>query len=152
MPPNIQIRKYKRSDLDSALEVYKNLCKLYKINYDKVESKKFFSVRSYFERYYTLVAFDMDEKKVVGMAFAEIETEVTQKTCGYIELIFVEEDYRKQGIMTALINAAIKYFNEIQVDIARIYLRNENLPFLSYYSDKLGFFPIITMVEKSLKE
>ena len=150
MDSAIQIRKYKSTDFNSAIEVYKNLFKFYKIKFDLEESKKFFSIRSRFEQYYTLVAFD-SEKKVVGLAFTEVLVEETQKTSGYIKLIYVEEKYRMKGIMSDLINAALKYFAEIKVDTVRIYLRNENLPYLDYYQQKLGFTPIITIVEKSLK-
>jgi ribosomal protein S18 acetylase RimI-like enzyme len=148
---NILIRKYKNSDLNSAIEVYKNLCKFYGLKFDLEGSKKFFSVRSYFEQYHTLVAFDTEKREVVGLAFSEVVTEETQTTSGNIKLIFVEEEYRRQGIMTDIISAAYDYFKEINADNVRIYLRNENLPYLSYYSEKLGFSPIITIVEKSTK-
>jgi ribosomal protein S18 acetylase RimI-like enzyme len=153
MKTNIEIRKYKKSDLESAINVYKNLCAFYEITiHDIEEIKKFFSVRNYFEQYYTPCAFDLTANKVIGLAFTEIITEETQQVSGYIKLIYVEESYRHQGIMTALINNAIDYFKEIPVDQVRIYLHNKNLPYLSYYSDKLGFSPIITIVEKSLKQ
>ncbi len=150
--PNIEIRKFKIGDLDSAIDVYKNLCAFYKIDCTNLEEiRKFFSVRSYFEQYHTLVAIDHLTKQVIGLAFAEILTEETQETSGYVKLIYVEEKYRHKGIMTDLIDEMMKYFKAIKVDQARIYLRNQNLPFLTYYSDKLGFAPIITIVQKSLK-
>lgn len=152
MKSNIEIRKYKSTDLDSAMEVYKNLCKFYGLKFDPEESKKFFSVRSYFEQYYTLVAYDSVSKKVVGLSFSEILTEVTQENYGYLKLIYIEENYRRQGIMTALINTTLEYFKEIGINHARIYLHKENLPYLNYFSEKLGFSPIITIVEKSLKK
>ncbi|HUY00838.1 MAG TPA: GNAT family N-acetyltransferase [Candidatus Deferrimicrobium sp.] len=153
MKENLYIRKYKNSDLESAINVYKHLCEFYKITiHDVEEIKKFFSVRSYFEQYYTPCAFDSTTQKVVGLAFTEVVTEETQQVSGYIKLIYVEEEYRHQGLMTALINNAIEYFKKIPVDQVRIYLHNENLPYLSYYSDRLGFSPIITIVEKSLTQ
>ena len=152
MKENIQVRKFKIADLDSAIEVYKDLCEFYNRSFNFDESKKFFSIRSYFEQYYTIVAFDKSTQKVVALAFGEILTEETQETSGYVKLIYVSENYRKMGIMTALINNMIAYFKEIQVDQVRIHLNNQNLPFLNYYYEKLGFSPIITIVEKSLKQ
>jgi GNAT superfamily N-acetyltransferase len=96
------------------------------------------------------VAFDLAEKKVVGLSFSEIVTEATQETCGYIKLIYVEEEYRTQGTMTALIDKSIQYFKEIQMDKVGVYLQNENLPFLNYYFQKFGMSPIATIVIKKL--
>ena len=149
MKPDIQIRKFKEiTDLDSAIEVYKNLCEFYQRSFNLEESIKFFKVRSYFEQYHTLCAYDKDKKRVIGLAFSETLTEETQETTGNIKLIYVEETYRKMGIMTELVNSMMDYFKEINVDQVRIYLTNDNLPFLNYYSDKLGFKPIITIVER----
>ena len=139
------------SDLKSALKVYENLCKFYGITFNIEASKKFFSVRGYFEQHNAFVAFDVTTKEVIGLAFSEMHHEETQETSGYIKLIYVEENYRRQGIMTGLINACIDDFKNLNLDQVRIYLRNENLPYLSYYSEKLGFSPIITIVEKELK-
>ncbi len=144
----IQIRKFKISDLGSAIEVYKHLCEFYNRKFDLEESKKFFKVRNRFPQYHTLVAFDNEKKKVAGLAFSETLTEETQETTGNIKLIYVEEAYRKMGIMTRLINAMVDHFNEINVDQIRIYLLNSNLAHLKYYSEKLGFSPIMTIVEK----
>lgn len=77
--------------------------------------------------------------------------EATQETCGYIKLIYVEEKYRKKGIMTALINKSIEYFQEIQMDKVGIYLQNENLPYLDYYLQNFGFSPTATIVAKPLE-
>jgi GNAT superfamily N-acetyltransferase len=96
------------------------------------------------------VAFDQTEKKVIGLSFSEIVTEATQETCGYIKLIFVEEEYRMQGTMTALINKSIEYFKEIQMDKVGVYLQNENLPYLSYYLQKFGMSPTATIVAKKI--
>ena len=149
MKSDIQIRQYKEtSDLDSAIEVYEHLCQFYGRTFNLEESVKFFKVRSRFAQYHILVAYDNSVKRVVGLAFSETVTEETQDTSGNIKLIYVEESHRKQGIMTELIKAMIDYFKEINVDQVRIYLHNKNLPHLSYYSDKLGFAPIMTIVEK----
>ncbi|MHA1267652.1 MAG: GNAT family N-acetyltransferase [Candidatus Helarchaeota archaeon] len=147
--PSIQIRKFKSTDITSSLEVYKHLCIFYNRPFNFEQAKKFLSARAYLDQYLVLVAIDMDTKQVVAMAFGEISTEETQETIGYIKLIYVEESYRNQGIMTELINNMTNYFfKEIQVDKVRIFLNNTNLPYLSYYSEKLGFHPIYTIVEK----
>lgn len=149
MNPEIQIRKFKvTSDLDSAIEVYKHLCEFYRRNFNLEESIKFFKIRSYLEQYHTLCAIDEDKKRVVGLAFSEILTEEMQETSGTIKLIYVEEAYRKLGIMTKLINAMLDYFKEINIELVRVYLLKENLPYLRYFSEKLGFSPTITIVEK----
>jgi len=147
---DIEIRQYRTTDWKSAIEVYEHLCSFYGLQFDLEKSKKFFSKRSYFQQYYTLVAFDLAEKKVVGLSFSEIVTEATQETCGYIKLIYVEEEYRTQGTMTALIDKSIQYFKEIQMDKVGVYLQNENLPFLNYYFQKFGMSPIATIVIKKL--
>jgi L-amino acid N-acyltransferase YncA len=149
--PSIEIRKFKASDLESALKVYKHLCEFYKRPFDLDQAKQFLSARSYLEQFHILVAFDHNMKQVVALAFGEIATEETQDISGYIKLIYVEDAYRKQGIMTKLINEMVSYFKEIQVQQVRIFLNNANLPHLNYYSEKLGFTPIITIIEKSLK-
>jgi GNAT superfamily N-acetyltransferase len=147
---DIEIRQYRTTDWKSAIEVYEHLCSFYGLQFDLEKSKKFFSKRNYFQQYYTLVAFDLAEKKVVGLSFSEIVTEATQETCGYIKLIYVEEEYRTQGTMTALIDKSIQYFKEIQMDKVGVYLQNENLPFLNYYFQKFGMSPIATIVIKKL--
>ena len=147
---DIEIRQYRTTDWKSAIEVYQHLCSFYGLQFDLEKSKKFFSKRSYFQQYYTLVAFDLAEKKVVGLSFSEIVTEATQETCGYIKLIYVEEEYRAQGTMTALIDKSIQYFKEIQIDKVGVYLQNENLPYLDYYLQKFGMSPIATIVIKTL--
>ena len=148
---SINIRKFKASDLESALIVYKHLCEFYKRPFDLHQAKQFLSARSYLEQYYILVAFEPETKQVVALAFGEVITEETQEISGYIKLIYVEDAYRKQGIMTELINEMVSYFKEIEIQQVRIFLNNANLPHLDYYSEKLGFTPIITIVEKSLR-
>ena len=148
---DIEIRQYKTTDFDSAIVVYEHLCTFYGLPFDLEKSKKFFSKRSYFQSYYTLVAFDKVEKIVIGLIFSEIVTEATQETCGYIKLIYVEEAYRKQGIMSALINKTIQYFKEIQMDKVGIYLQNENLPYMDYYLQKFGMCPTTTIVAKKIE-
>ncbi|MHA1129327.1 MAG: GNAT family N-acetyltransferase [Candidatus Helarchaeota archaeon] len=146
----IHIRKFKSSDLNSALEVYKHLCEFYNRPFNIDHAKKFLLSRNYLEQYYLLVAYDSENNQVVALAFGEISTEETQDTSGYIKLIYVEDAYRKKGIMTKLINEMVNYFTKIQVNQARILLNNANLPHLNYYSEKLGFKPIITIIEKPL--
>jgi len=148
--PDIEIRQYKTTDFDSAIKVYQNLCSFYGLSFDLDKSKKFFSKRSHFEPYYTLVAFDKSTKKIVGLSFSEIVIEATQETFGFIKLIYVEEDYRKLGIMTEFIEKSIQYFQEIPLDQVGIYLRNENLPYLNYYLQNFGLSPISTIIAKKL--
>ena len=40
MDSSIEIRKYKSTDFNAAIEVYKNLCKFYNIKFNLEESKK----------------------------------------------------------------------------------------------------------------
>ncbi|MDD1778359.1 MAG: GNAT family N-acetyltransferase [Candidatus Helarchaeota archaeon] len=149
--PDIEIRPYTSLDFESALRVYEHLCSFYRLPFNLEKSRKFFSSMIYFQQYHTLVAIDKKLKTVVGLLFSEFETDATQETCGCIKHIYVEEKYRKSGIMTALINKAISYFKELKVDQVAIHLRNENLPYLTYYLQKFGLSPTATIVAKSLK-
>jgi GNAT superfamily N-acetyltransferase len=149
--PEIEIRQYKSIDFDSALRVYEHLCSFYRLPFHLEKSRKYFSSMIYFQQYYTLVALDKKTKDVVGLLFSELETEATQETCGTIKHIYVEEKYRKLGIMTMLINAAISYFKEIKADRVAIHLSNSNLPFLNFYLQKFGLSTTATIVAKSLK-
>jgi GNAT superfamily N-acetyltransferase len=149
--PDLEIRQYKSSDFESAIQVYEHLCSFYRLPFNLEKSRKFFSSMIYFQQYHTLVALDKKTKNIVGLLFSELETEATQETCGCIKHIYVEEKYRKSGVMTALINKSINYFKEIKADNVSIHLRNENLPYLNYYLQKFGLSPIATIVAKSLK-
>jgi GNAT superfamily N-acetyltransferase len=149
--PNIEIRQYKSSDFESALQVYEHLCSFYRLPFKLEKSRKFFSSMIYFQQYHTLVAIDKQTKNVVGLLFSELQTDATQETCGVINHIYVEEKYRKFGIMTELINKAISFFKELKADRIAIHLRNENLPYLTYYLQKFGLSPTATIVAKSLK-
>lgn len=149
--PEIEIRQYKSSDFESALRVYEHLCSFYQLPFKLEKSRKFFSSMIYFQQYHTLVALDKKTKEVCGLLFSELQTEATQETCGVIKHIYVEEEYRKAGIMSALIDKTINYFREIKADSVAIHLRNENLPYLNYYLQKFGLSPSATIVSKSLK-
>jgi GNAT superfamily N-acetyltransferase len=149
--PETEIRPYKSTDFDSVIEVYEHLCSFYGLPFNREKSHKFFSSLLYFQQYHTLVALDKKTKKVIGLLFSQLETEATQETCGCIKQIYVEEEYRRSGTMTLLIEKAINYFKEIKVDQVAIHLRNENLPYVKYYLQKFGLSPVATIVAKSLK-
>lgn len=152
MNPNIEIRQFRKADMSSAIGVYKHLCEFYNRPFNFDSAKKFLATRDFLEQYYTVVAYDQETKQVVALAFGEISTEETLDISGYIKLIYVEEKYRQQGLMTGLIQHLIAFFKQTRVDQCRIFLNNTNLPYLNYYTEKLGFNPIITIVENKLQD
>lgn len=85
-----------------------------------------------------------NEGKVVGYIFAEIVDSVSHnsaygiKSVGYIDSVYVMEEYRGHGIGTELIERAQQWFKSKNITISTLGLREENKRAIALY-EKIGF-------------
>src|SRR5574341_1786405 len=65
----------------------------------------------------------------------------------WIDRIFVHEDFRRNGVATALLNACIKWCQEHEKEALSLGARNDNEPALALYR-KLGFRRVLVYDNK----
>lgn len=131
----MRIEKARKKDL-------KGLLKYLEIN-EKVTFLDFFKKRAnyYIDNSFILLA--KEEEEIIGHLFFQVKENITLGV-GEIETVNVREDYRRNGIGTALVNKAIefseKYFREAGVKPRCIYLmtRSNNEAAMRLY-EKTGF-------------
>lgn len=130
-----------------AIECDKLLTKLI-ISESKFDSnlKKDYIVKNYFENKYSnkdniLIVAKTDENIIIGYAYCKITTSEDGPNINHIALLdglYVDEEYRNQGVATQLIQKAKEWSKEIGAKIFEIDVATSNTNAFELYS-KLGF-------------
>ncbi|MCE7699617.1 MAG: GNAT family N-acetyltransferase [Methanobacterium paludis] len=89
------------------------------------------------------LAKDVSEDRVVGYCVSSISSEME----GEVDSIYVEEEYRSEGIGGTLMQRALSWMDENEIKKRRILVANGNDKTLNFYV-KYGFYPRATVLEQ----
>lgn len=116
---------------------------LIKIPHDKIPDEIF---ENYFDEslkngYFFLVACEDD--KVIGYIFAEIKDIASPhayeiKKVGFIDSVFIKEEFRGRGVGKELINKASEWMKSEGISICTLNVRDKNMKATELY-EKIGF-------------
>lgn len=113
------------------------------ISHDEIPEKFF---ENYF--YKSLEDFDFfllacDDDKIIGYIFAEIK-EINSphayeiKNVGFIDSVFVKEEFRGEGIGNGLINKSLEWMKSKEISVCTLNVRHKNIKALGLY-EEIGF-------------
>lgn len=147
----IKIRKANKQDFEEFFELeeefmeYNNKnekIKYFKYKLEKSKIKKNFLKKIKDKNY--LCLFLEDNKKAIGFLIGEIESFrkygyiYSAEKIGYLENIFIKEQYRGKRYVKLLFNELLKYFKKNKIKISTLHVDSLNLSAIKAYK-KLGY-------------
>ncbi len=140
------VRRFTKEDQESAKDLMEQLCKVTGVPFNEKRWKWGVKMRLYdaLRKNGMLVASTSDNK-LAGMIFADISIDPVGSSTGYIRSVVVDEAYRGQGVGKLLIQDAIKYLNEMNVDQILINVRSRTERAKGLY-ERMGFKEVYTVM------
>ena len=142
-----KVRQFTKDDQEAAKDLMIQLCKVTGVPFNEKRFKWGVKMRLYdaLRKNGMLIAETTDSKKLAGMIFADISIDPVGSSTGYIRSVVVDESFRGQGVGKLLIQEAVKYLNEMNVDQILINVRGKTERAKSLY-DRLGFKEVYTVM------
>ena len=138
------IRDLKRSDFDAVNKIFKQLHELhvqhrpdiYREVENPAEANGYIADEVLNDDDLILFGADIDGK-IVGICFIVMRTPkndaLVPRVCAYIDDIAVDENYRRQGIGTALYNEALKRAKECGAQVIQLQVSEFNKAAVDFY-------------------
>ncbi|MED1567252.1 GNAT family N-acetyltransferase [Bacillus paramycoides] len=135
-----------RDSLDKLHEYHNSKSKYFSGDYPRMtfeERIEEYKRNSKYGEYRIELLIDSETDNILGFCIA-----YSKKISGKIEVLFVDEKYRRNGFGLKLMNSAVEWFKEQQIDDIELTVVYGNEA-VSFYQ-KLGFYPrSIIMTTKS---
>ncbi|MED0958308.1 GNAT family N-acetyltransferase [Bacillus paramycoides] len=135
-----------RDSLDKLHEYHNSKSKYFSGDYPRItfeERIEEYKRNSKYGEYRIELLIDSETDNILGFCIA-----YSKKISGKIEVLFVDEKYRRNGFGLKLMNSAVEWFKEQQIDDIELTVVYGNEA-VSFYQ-KLGFYPrSIIMTTKS---
>ncbi|NWK67763.1 GNAT family N-acetyltransferase [Bacillus paramycoides] len=135
-----------RDSLDKLHEYHNSKSKYFSGDYPRMtfeERIEEYKRNSKYGEYRIELLIDSETDNILGFCIA-----YSKKISGKIEVLFVDEKYRRNGLGLKLMNSAVEWFKEQQIDEIELTVVYGNEA-VSFYQ-KLGFYPrSIIMTTKS---
>ncbi|MFJ8454981.1 GNAT family N-acetyltransferase [Bacillus paramycoides] len=135
-----------RDSLDKLHEYHNSKSKYFSGDYPRItfeERIEEYKRNSKYGEYRIELLIDSETDNILGFCIA-----YSKKISGKIEVLFVDEKYRRNGLGLKLMNSAVEWFKEQQIDDIELTVVYGNEA-VSFYQ-KLGFYPrSIIMTTKS---
>ena len=140
------VRRFSKDDQESAKDLMGQLCKVTGVPFNEKRWKWGVKMRLYdaLRKNGMLVA-ETTDKKLAGMIFADISIDPVGSSTGYIRSVVVDEAFRGQGVGKLLIQDAIKYLNEMNVDQILINVRSRTERAKGLY-ERMGFKEVYSVM------
>ena len=147
---DIIIRNYRTSDYQATLEILKNLNKIIDIGFDEKQWRESSGLRQFKPnlKRITLIAELKSTGDVVSMGMIEAVKNIIGRYIGRLDNWAVKKEFIGRGVGKLLANRSIQILESWGCDSIRINLAYEADKKLLEVFGKLGFQPIITVLEK----
>lgn len=147
---DIIIRNYRTSDYQATLEILKNLNKLIDIGFDERQWRESSGLRQFKPnlKRITLIAELKSTGEVVSMGMIEAVKNIIGRYIGRLDNWGVKKEFIGRGVGKILANRSIQILESWGCDSIRINLVYGADKKLLEVFGKLGFQPIITVLEK----
>lgn len=126
-----------RDPLDKLHEYHNSKSKYFSGDYPRItfeERIEEYKRNSKYGEYRIELLIDSETDNILGFCIA-----YSKKISGKIEVLFVDEKYRRNGLGLKLMNSAVEWFKEQQIDEIELTVVYGNEA-VSFYQ-KLGFYP-----------
>ncbi|KMN45441.1 GNAT family N-acetyltransferase [Bacillus sp. LK2] len=126
-----------RDSLDKLHEYHNSKSKYFSGDYPRItfeERIEEYKRNSKYGEYRIELLIDSETDNILGFCIA-----YSKKISGKIEVLFVDEKYRRNGFGLKLMNSAVEWFKEQQIDDIELTVVYGNEA-VSFYQ-KLGFYP-----------
>jgi len=147
---DIIIRNYRTSDYQATLEILKNLNKIIDIGFDEKQWRESSGLRQFKPnlKRITLIAELKSTGDVVSMGMIEAVKNIIGRYIGRLDNWAVKKEFIGRGVGKLLANRSIQILESWGCDSIRINLAYRADKKLLEVFGKLGFQPIITVLEK----
>ena len=147
---DIIIRNYRTSDYQATLEILKNLNKIIDIGFDEKQWRESSGLRQFKPnlKRITLIAELKSTGDVVSMGMIEAVKNIIGRYIGRLDNWAVKKEFIGRGVGKLLANRSIQILESWGCDSIRINLAYGADKKLLEVFGKLGFQPIITVLEK----
>ena len=147
---DIIIRNYRTSDYQATLEILKNLNKIIDIGFDEKQWRESSGLRQFKPnlKRITLIAELKSTGDVVSMGMIEALKNIIGRYIGRLDNWAVKKEFIGRGVGKLLANRSIQILESWGCDSIRINLAYRADKKLLEVFGKLGFQPIITVLEK----
>ncbi|MHA1266127.1 MAG: GNAT family N-acetyltransferase [Candidatus Helarchaeota archaeon] len=147
-----KVRRFTKEDQENAKNLMQQLCNATGVPFNEKRWKWGVKMRLYdaLRKNGMLIAETTDTKELAGMVFADISIDPVGSSTGYIRSVVVDEKFRGQGVGKLLIQEAIKYLNEMNVDQILINVRSRTERAKALY-EKMGFKEVYTVMRYGSK-
>jgi len=159
----MEIRPATAQDVPAVLPMVERLCKLHE-SWDPAKYSflpnipqmydQWLRERASHRRSVFLVAEASSPRKIVGFVIGTVEREIPiyrLKEFGFLHDLWVQEEYRNEGVARQLVMLAIEKFKEIGVEQVRLDTAAENEPARRLFA-ACGFRPSVTEMLIELRE
>jgi len=101
------------------------------------------------QRHGILIAKDDETDETIGMIIAELRIDPFGASEGYIKQVFLDEDYRGQGIGKQLLQGALEHLRKIKVERVKVNLKEQAQDAAKVYK-KMNFKKVYEVLELDL--
>lgn len=146
----IIIRNYRTSDYGATLEILKDLNELFDIGFNETQWRESSGLRQFKPnlKRITLIAEVKSTGQVVSMGMIEAVKNTLGRYIGYLDNWATKKEFIGKGVGKLLADRAIQILESWGTDSIRINLAYTTDEKLIGVFGKLGFQPIITVLEK----
>ena len=146
----IIIRNYRTSDYEATLEILKDLNELFDIGFNETQWRESSGLRQFKPnlKRITLIAEVKSTGQVVSMGIIEAVKNTLGRYIGYLDNWATKKEFIGKGVGKLLADRAIQILESWGTDSIRINLAYTTDEKLIKVFGKLGFQPIITVLEK----
>ena len=146
----IIIRNYRTSDYEETLEILKDLNELFDIGFNETQWRESSGLRQFKPnlKRITLIAEVKSTGQVVSMGIIEAVKNTLGRYIGYLDNWATKKEFIGKGVGKLLADRAIQILESWGTDSIRINLAYTTDEKLIKVFGKLGFQPIITVLEK----
>ncbi|MFX1391779.1 MAG: GNAT family N-acetyltransferase [Promethearchaeota archaeon] len=146
----IIIRNYRTSDYEATLEILKDLNELFDIGFNETQWRESSGLRQFKPnlKRITLIAEVKSTGQVVSMGIIEAVKNTLGRYIGYLDNWATKKEFIGKGVGKLLADRAIQILESWGTDSIRINLSYTTDEKLIAVFGKLGFQPIITVLEK----
>ncbi len=147
---DIIIRNYRTSDYEATLEILKDLNELFDIGFNEKQWRESSGLRQFKPnlKRITLIAELKSTGQVVSMGMIEGVKNTLGQYIGYLDNWATKKEFIGKGVGKLLADRAIQILESWGTDSIRINLAYTTDEKLINIFSKLGFQPIITVLEK----
>ncbi|MHA1143751.1 MAG: GNAT family N-acetyltransferase [Candidatus Helarchaeota archaeon] len=141
MSDDVIVRTANPKDSNNLKSLMEQLCEERKVPFNEKRFEWGIKRRMYdrLQKHGLLVAEDKNDKKILGMIFAELIIDPMGAAEGYIRQVITDKEARGRKIGTKLIEQSINYLKEMGAEVIRINATEKQMPYYGRFGFKTAY-------------